>query len=56
MLYAVYFYFALRRFYRQPARMTLLKTVLLYVCHVVALMITFYFVLALAVVNASRAS
>lgn len=56
VLYAVYFYFALRRFYRQSARMTLLKTLLLYACYVVALMVTFYGILAVAIVNALRAS
>ncbi|HYO62099.1 MAG TPA: DUF3667 domain-containing protein [Pyrinomonadaceae bacterium] len=55
VLYAVYFFLALKRFYRQSARMTLLKTLMLYVCYIVALMMTFYGVLALAMINALRA-
>lgn len=55
MLYAVYFYLALRRFYRQSARMTLLKTLALCGCYFVAMTITFYGILTVAIISAVRA-
>jgi hypothetical protein len=56
ILMGVYFYRALRRVYKQSTRLTLVKTVVLVVCYFVTVLISFYSVLIVAVVNAMRAS
>ena len=56
VLQVVYFYLALKRFYRQTARTTLLKALLLYVAYFVVMAVSFYFILGIAIFNAYRAS